>query len=225
MSLVELLCPKCGCGLDPRPGQCIHACRDCGSSWEAIPSHGLVPVPRGLVRPRIAPSPDTSLILLPVWCIKVHREKLPDVADRMAEEIRVPATGLARLPLLVGSARRLTRAASTRADWSGIEALVDPAEIDAETAFAVAESVALRHVPGWPKEQDVESVSIPLGGANLVDWPCAVEGSDLVELVGGLSLPVALVENMRPREQQATLAGAILGMNLPREYTPTQAGS
>ena len=225
MSLVELLCPKCGRGLDPRPGQCIHACRDCGSSWEAVPSHGLIPVPRGLVRPCIAPSRGSSLILLPVWCIKVHREKLPEVSDRMAEEIRIPATGIARMSLLVSAARRLTRAASPRTDWSGIDPLVDPAEIDAETAFAVAESVALRHVPGWPKEQEVESISIPLGSAILVDWPCSVEGSDLVELLGGLSLPVALVENMSPREQQASLAGAILGLNLPREYTPTQAGS
>jgi len=155
----------------------------------------------------------------------VHREKLPEIFERMAEEIRVPATGIARMPLLVSSARLLTRAASPRTDWSGIEALVDPAEIDAETAFAVAESVALRHVPGWPTEQEVESISIPLGGAILVDWPCAVEGSDLVDLVGGLSLPVALLENMSPREQQVTLAGAILGLNLPREYTPTRAGS
>ena len=225
MSLVELICPKCGRGLDPRPGQCIHACRDCGSSWEAVPSRGLIPVPRSIVRPCIAPPRGASVILFPIWCVKVHREKLPEVEDRMAGEIRVPATGIARMALLVASARRLTRAASPRTDWSGIDALVDPAEIDAETAFAVAESVALRHIPGWPKEQDVESTTIPLGGAALMDWPCAVEGSDLVELVGGLSLPVALVENIRPRDQHATLAAAILGLNLPPEYTPTRSGS
>ena len=225
MSLVELICPKCGLGLDPRPGQRIHACRECGSSWEAVPGRGLIPVPRAVVRPCIAPSRGASVILFPIWCVKVHCEKLPEVEDRMAAEIRVPATGIARMPLLVASARRLTRAASPRTDWSGIDTLVDPAEIDAETAFAVAESVALRHVPGWPNEQEVESTVIPLGGAVLVDWPCAVEGSDLIELVGGLSLPAALVENIRPRDQHAGLAAAILGLNLPGEYTPTRTGS
>ncbi len=225
MSLVELICPKCGLGLDPRPAQCIHACRSCGSSWEAVPARGLVAVRRTIVRPRIAPPRGASVILFPIWCIKVHCEKLPEVGHRMAAEIRVPATGLARMPLLVKSARRLTRAASPRTDWSGIDALVDPAEIDAETAFAVAESVALRHVPGWPEETEVETITIPLGGAALMDWPCAVEGTDLVELVGGLSLPLALVENIRPREQRAALAPAILGLDLPREHTPTRTGS
>lgn len=225
MSLVELLCPTCGRGLGPRPGQVIHACRECGASWEAVEGHGLVPVRREIVRPRIAPPSGASLILMPVWCITVHREQLPEVADRMTGEIRVPATGVSRMPLLVASARRLTRAASPREVLEGVDALVDPAEVDAETAFAVAEAVALRHVAGWPQERDVESVRIPLGGALLVDWPCVVEGADLVELVGGLSIPAALGENIGPRDQRSVLGPAFLGLDLPDRYTPSGVNS
>ncbi len=225
MSLVELICPRCGKGLAPRQGQVIHACASCGASCEAVAGQGLIPVVRQIVRPRIAPRSDASLVLMPVWCITVHRESLGEVADRMAAEIRVPATGIARMPLLVATARRLTSAAAPREVWDGVEAIVDPAEIDAETAFAIAESVALRHVTGWPRERDLESVQIPLGGAQLLDWPCAVEGTDLVELVGGLSMPAALGENIGPRDQRAALASSIKGLNLPGKFTPTHASS
>lgn len=225
MSLVELICPACARSLSPGPGQRIHACRDCGRSWEAVAGRGLLAVERALIRPRIAPSTEAPLHLVPVWCIAVHREELGEVARRMAAEIRVPATGIARLPLLVECARRLTRAAAPWEPWPDLQVVADPAEIDAETAFAIAEAVALRHVPGWPRDAEVESVRIPLGGARLVDWPCAVEGSDLVELVGGLSLSRALVEQVEPRDQRAALGPAIAALNLPREFTPTRSGS
>ena len=224
MSLVELLCPRCARGMAPRTGQLIHACPNCHSSWEAVSGQGLIPVARSIVRPRIAPVAGSKLALVPVWCVAVHREEMGDVADRMAAEIRIPANGIARMPLLVAAARRLTRAAAPREDWEGIEAPVDPAEMDAETAFAIAESVALRHVDGWPSESEVETVEIPLGSARLVDWPCAQAGAELVELVGGLSLSPGLVENMGSQDQRGALGSAIGGLNLPREYTPTGSG-
>ena len=225
MSLVELLCPRCGHGMPPKPGQSIHACPSCSASWEAVSGKGLIPVPRLLVKPRIAPPEGSRLVLLPVWCVTVHREQMGEVADRMAAEIRVPANGIARMPVLVQAARRLTRAAAPREDWAGVEPPVDPAEMDVETAFAVAESVALRHVSGWPAEHEVETVRIPLGGARLVDWPCAEIRGELFELVGGLALSTGLTENMGSTDQQRSLASSIDGLNLPREYVPTRASS
>ena len=161
----------------------------------------------------------------PLWCVAVHREQMGDVSERMADEIRIPANGIARMPVLVAAARRLTRAAAPREEWPGIDPPVDPAEMDVETAFAIAESVALRHVNGWPAEHEVESVHIPLGGARLVDWPCAELRGELLELVGGLALSAGLNDSMGSRDQQAPLATAIRGLNLPREYVPTRASS
>lgn len=225
MSLVELLCPRCGQGMPPRPGESIHACPACSASWEAVAGQGLIPVPRLLIRPRMAPPEGGRLVLMPVWCVAVHRAEMGEVADRMAAEIRIPANGIARMPLLMAAARRLTRAAAPREEWTGMEAPLDPAEMDVETAFAIAESVALRHVSGWPAEHEVESVRIPLGGARLVDWPCIELRGELVELVGGLALSSGLNDNMGSRDQQAALASAIQGLNLPRDYVPTRASS
>lgn len=223
MSLIELICPTCGHGLAPRAGQIIHACKDCHASWEAIAGRGLLPVARQIVRPRIAPPRGAQVVLVPVWCVALHRESLPEVADRMPAEIRVPATGIDRMPLLVECARRLTRAAAPREVWEGMEAPVDSAEIDAATAFAIAESVALRHVPGWPSDDQVASTAIPLGSAQLVDWPCATEGPDLVELVGGLSMP-AITDGV-PSAARSALTSAIVGLALPEEFVPTRANS
>ena len=225
MSLMELVCPRCSRGLQPRSGQRIHACSNCGSSWEPVFGSGLVPVARELVRPCFRPEAGARLILLPVWCITVRTDALPMVADRMAPEIRVPANGVRRLPLLVEVARRLTRAGTVREAWSGVGYESESAEMDVETAFAVAESVALRHVPGWPRADDVDKVEIPLGSARLVDWPCTEVGTDLVELVGGLSIAPALVEDASPRDQQGPLAGPIAALELPSGEVLTRARS
>jgi hypothetical protein len=224
MSLVELLCPRCGRGLDPRPRQRVHACAECHGSWEAVSGQGLVPVPRSIVRPKIAPPWDARLVLLPVWCVTVHRERLGKISDRMAGEIRIPANGIARMPLLVAAARRMTRDASPCEDWTAMEAPVDPAEMDAETAFAVAEAVALRHVDGWPSQNEVESVQIPLGSARLVDWPCANVGAELVELVGGLSLPEALVQNIGSRDQRSALGAEIARLDHTSDFVRSRTG-
>lgn len=225
MSLVELICPDCAASMPPRPGQAIHACASCGASWEAVAGHGLARVPRQLACPNVAPGARGTLHLLPVWCVAVHRDRLPGVGERMAAEIRVPATGIGRLALLVESARRLTRAAAPVREWTGVEAVGEGAEIDAETAFAVAEAVALRHVPGWPADEAVETVELPLGGARLVDWPCVAEGSELVELVGGLALPGALFGAGAPRDQRPVLGPALAALGIRPESTPTRSGS
>jgi hypothetical protein len=209
--------------MPPKAGQSIHACPACSASWEAVSGKGLIPVPRLLVKPRMAPPRGARLVLVPVWCVTVHRHEMGEVADRMADEIRIPANGIARLPVLIEAARRLTRAAAPREDWTGVEPPVDPAEMDVETAFAVAEAVALRHVSGWPAEHEVETVRIPLGGARLVDWPCAGHHGEIIELVGGLAFSTGITENMGSRDQQASLAAAIHGLNLPTEYVPTRA--
>ena len=79
---------------------------------------------------------------------------------------------------------------------------------------------------GGPKDvlHEVESVQIPLGSARLVDWPCANVGAELVELVGGLSLPEALVQNMGSRDQRSALGAEIARLDHTSDFVRSRTG-
>jgi hypothetical protein len=189
-SLLALVCPHCGYGLPLHADERILVCPACARSWTSAlgdTEPHLVAQARELVAPRQEMPAVGSIVLLPMWLLRVHTHAMGPAGARMAEEIRVPAVGLARMPLLLQFARNLTRSPAVATRWTGARAAPEPAELTAEDAFAVAELVALRHVEGWPPEGQ-EDVEIALGGARLVDWPCVLRGNELIELVGGLTV-------------------------------------
>ena len=210
MTLLALVCPACASALPAAPERRVLACRDCGRSWRIADGvDRLLPVPRAPVRPRHRPPDGAELLLLPVWRVKVRTEDLAEVAGRLPREVRIPAVGVQRLPLLVQFARNLSRAPLVLEEWEDVQVAVEAAELGAEDAFTLAETVVLRHVDGWPDDASLPTLEIPLSSAHLVDWPCARWRSELIDLVGGLSAPRAMIDAAGLVDRGAALRGAL----------------
>lgn len=210
MSLLALTCPVCADALPAGRDQRVLVCARCARTW-AVPDEGdrLVPQVRTLVRPQCSVPEAAEIVLLPMWLVHLHVESMPRAPRAMASEIRIPAVGMQRLPLLLHFARNLTRAPLEWQQWENVDVPVEPAEVTAADAYALAETVVLRHVEGWPDDASLAQLQIPLGAARLVDWPCARLGSELIELVGGLSTQRALADAAGLRDRRAALSGAL----------------
>lgn len=219
MSLLALICPQCSAALDVAPERRVLVCDTCAKTW-TVPEEGdrLAPTARTLVRPeRVAPE-GAEIVLLPMWLVSLHVESIPQAPPSLPTEVRIPAVGVRRLPVLLHFARNLTRAPLVWQPWEGAQAPVDPAELTPADAYALAETVVLRHVDGWPDDRMLAALELPFGTARLVDWPCARIGSELIELVGGLSTQRALVDaaDLRDRRPQLESALAARDAAMPR---------
>lgn len=210
MSLLALICPQCAAPLPSGAEHQVLVCTTCARTW-SVPSDGdeLVPLARTLVRPVHSVPAGAELVLLPVWAVRLRVEAISRAPRGLPVEIRLPALGVQRLPLLMAFARNLTRAPAAWREWEGVQAAVDPTELSAEDAFALAETIVLRHVEGWPDDASLPDLEIPFGGARLLDWPCARFGSELIELVAGLSTQRALAESSDLRDRRDVLQPAL----------------
>ena len=211
MRLVALACPDCGTSLDVAAEARVLPCHGCRHSFALASDAGrLVRVPRTLVRPRQVADARAAIVLLPVWSVSVDTGALGGVGAALPEVVRLPAVGVARMPLLMQFARNLTRAPAVVEEWSGgPEVVPERAEIPVEDAFTLAETVVLRHLEHWPPDEVLSTLEIPLGSARLLDWPCAVLGGELIELVAGLSIHRSLVEQVPMEDRRAALAPAM----------------
>ena len=210
MSLLALICPQCSDALPAVRERRVLVCERCARTW-AVPEEGerLAPLVRTLVRPECRIPDAAEVVLLPVWLVRLHVESMAQAPPALPTEIRVPAVGVQRLPLLLHFARNLTRCPVTWQEWEGVEVALEPAELTAADAFALAETVVLRHVDGWPDDASLAQLQLPFGAARLVDWPCARIGSELIELVGGLSTQRALVDAADLRDRRDALEAAL----------------
>ena len=204
--LIELVCPRCA---DPLPivgEERIFACRGCATRWMAPESgsKGLIESVRTLVAPQQPLEEAAPLFYLPLWVIRVRTDEMGPVGERMPQEIRVPAFGLGRMPLVLQFARNLSRSPAVWHEWSGPELSIEPAELGASDAFSVAELVVLRHVEGWPGDDDLD-VEIPLGSARLLDWPFTQRGMELIDLVAGLTLHSTALGPLQPADSRTCL--------------------
>ena len=211
MTLIALNCPACAVALGAADERCLFVCEGCGRTLAVSPSaDGLAVVPRRTIRPTRRPAITEPVVLLPVWSVTVQTEDLGGVGEALPRRVFVPAVGVARLPLLLQFARNLTRAPLEPLEWDGVAGVpVEPAEVAAEDAFVMAETVVLRHLDHWPSDERLVDLEVPLGSAGLLDWPCALRGSELVELVGGLSIHRSLVEAVGLRDRRAVLSAAL----------------
>ena len=76
-------------------------------------------------------------------------------------------------------------------------------------AYSVAEMVVLRHVEGWPADDDLDA-EIPLGSARLLDWPFTQRGLELIDLVAGLTLHSTALGPLQPADVRPLLNDAPL---------------
>lgn len=210
MTLLALACPHCATALDDAPERRVFTCTTCARTLTPrLDGRGLLEVPRQLIRPQRRPDDGARLVLLPVWSVTVHTEALGPVGAALPSRVRVPAVGVERLQTLLQFARNLTRAPVDPAAWEGVDVRGEGAEVTAEDALVMAETVVLRHLDAWPSDDQLATLEIPMGAARLLDWPCAIRGSEMIELVGGLSIHRSLVENVELRDRTAELAGAL----------------
>jgi hypothetical protein len=210
MSLLALVCPRCAAPLPVGEELEVFVCKSCARNWFVSPDENLlVPLERTLVRPlRSAPS-GAAVVLLPVWAVRVRVQSIARAPRGLPVEVRVPAVGVRRLPLLLGFARNLTRAPEAWQAWEGGSLAVEPAELSAADAFALAEMIVLRHVDGWPGDAGLQDLEIPFGGARLLDWPCACFGGELLDLVAGLSTQRALIDGIQLSDHRDALHEAM----------------
>ncbi len=208
MVLIALNCPRCAVALDAVDERRVFVCAQCGRALAVPPgSDTLTEVPRQLLRPTRRPDITDPVVLMPVWSVSVHTAELGTVGDALPSRVFVPGVGVARLPLLLQFARNLSRAPIDPRPWSGVDGIgVEPAEVSAEDAFVMAETVVLRHLEHWPSDERLEDLEIPLGSASLLDWPCVLRGSEVVDLVGGLSIHRSLVETVGLRDRRDALS-------------------
>lgn len=215
MGLLALVCPRCAAPLPAGAEREALVCGPCARTW-SVSSDGdaLVPLARTLVRPVHAIASGAEIVLLPVWAVRLRVDAIPRAPRGLPVEIRLPAVGVQRLPLLLAFARNLTRAPVVWQEWEGVEASVEPTELSSTDAFTLAETIVLRHVDGWPDDASLPDLEIPFGGARLLDWPCARFGSELLDLVAGLSTQRALVESSDLRDRRAALQPALEQLSL-----------
>jgi hypothetical protein len=212
IELLDLACPRCGAPLPSAPLRRVFVCAGCRATY--VPRQGregpaLVGIERELVLPREPLPPRGSIVLLPVWRLSVPAAaQLP-----LPREIRVPALGMERMQLLVNLAVHLTRCQTEISAEPAPEVPREPAQLGPEDAFEVAELVAMGVVPGWPADEDVAALQIPLGTPRLLDLPCRLEGLQLVDLVFGRSVAAGLLDGHvladRRSEIEASLSRAI----------------
>lgn len=210
MTLLVLACPHCGSGFDVTAECRVHVCGDCRRTLAPrLDGRGFVEIPRETVRPRLRPATGARIVLLPVWVVGVDTSGFGPVGAALPDEVRIPAVGVARLSILLQFARNLTRAPAASLPWSGVDVAPERAEVAAEDAYVLAETVVLRHLDHWPGDDALESLEVPLGAVRLVDWPCAVRGGEVIELVAGLSVHRALLEGVELADRTRELATAM----------------
>lgn len=210
VTLLVLACPHCGTGLDVTAERRVHVCGDCQRTLTPrFDGQGFVEIDRRPVRPCLRPATGARLVLLPVWSVEVDTTVFGAVGAALPSEVRIPAVGVGRLSILLQFARNLTRAPVGVAPWAGVELSPEPAEVAAEDAFVLAETVVLRHLDHWPGDDALESLEIPLGAVHLLDWPCAIRGGEVIELVAGLSVHRALLEEVDLVDRTQELAAAM----------------
>ncbi len=226
MVLIALNCPRCAVALDAVDERCVFVCTRCGRTLAVAPgSDALSEVPRRLVRPTRRPAVTEPVVLMPVWSVSVHVTEPPSVGDALPARVFVPAVGVARLPLLLQFARNLSRAPIDPQPWSGVDGVgLEPAEVSAEDAFVMAETVVLRHLEHWPSDDQLSDLEIPLGSASLLDWPCALRGSEVVDLVGGLSIHRSLLDAVGLRDRRDALSAGFERLGAPGVASPGPAG-
>lgn len=217
MVLIALNCPRCAVALDAVDERQVFVCTQCGGTVAVAPgSDALAEVPRRLVRPTRRPSVTEPVVLVPMWSVSVRTAELGSTGDALPARVFVPAVGVARLPLLLQFARNLSRAPIDPRPWSEMEDVgVEPAEVSAEDAFVMAETVVLRHLEHWPSDDQLSDLEIPLGSASLLDWPCALRGSEVVDLVGGLSTHRSLVDAVGLHDRRAALQAGFERLGAP----------
>ena len=210
MTLLALACPHCATALDVVSERQVFVCASCERTLSPrLDGRGFLEVPRQLARPAVRPAPGARIVLLPVWAVDVSTEDFGPVGSALPSVVRLPAVGVGRLATLLQFARNLTRAPAQPVAWDAVRVSREPAEVTAEDAFVLAETVVLRHLEHWPGDDALESLEIPLGAARLLDWPCAVRGSEMIDLVAGLSVHRSLVDDVLLTDRTAELTPAI----------------
>jgi predicted RNA-binding Zn-ribbon protein involved in translation (DUF1610 family) len=191
--VLALRCPSCGEALPTRTQMRIWVCPSCATTSMASgrDGEGFQVLERTLVAPQEEFSREEKLYLFPVWSIN----------DRDQGDVRIPATGLERMPLLLSLAQRLTQAQSPWSVWNVARHLPRAgADLHVEEAFAMAELLRRN------AEDLVERAGPRFGGARLLDWPCVSRSSQLVELVGGRAASGRLLEGLQPVARGPELA-------------------
>jgi len=206
MTLLALACPECATALPDAEERHLFVCGTCSRTWSPrLDGRGLMEIPRHPIAPTRRPEPGARVVMIPVWNVTIHTDLLGGIGQSLPSRVRVPAVGVDRLQTLLQFARNLSRAPVAPARWEGVAARAENAELAAEDALVLAETVVLRHLNHWPSDDQLPTLEIPVGGAHLVDWPCAVRGSEVIELVGGLSVHRSLIDGVELADQAGTL--------------------
>jgi len=192
---VALRCPACGQALPTAPERRVFVCAECGGSSTVPPGDAdrLVELRRSLLAPREG-WPEGPVVLVPVWVVPIRRSALDALGEAaLPAELRIPAVGVDRMPLLVAHAVHLSRAPVSSHALPPEGFVGEPAELSIADAFEIAELTAFSLARGWPAAGDEDRVEIPFGPPNLVDLPCRPTPTELVDLVYGLAMPRALL--------------------------------
>lgn len=206
MTLLALACPKCATALPDANERHLFVCGTCARTWSPrLDGRGLMEIPRHPIAPTRRPEPGARVVMIPVWSVTIHTELLGGVGPQLPSRVRIPAVGVDRLQTLLQFARNLSRAPIAPEPWEGVDVRAESAEVAAEDALVLAETVVLRHLDHWPSDDQLPTLEIPVGGAHLVDWPCAVRGGEVIELVGGLSVHRSLIDGVELRDQASAL--------------------
>ena len=204
MSLVALRCPHCGHALPVAPERRIFACEHGHGAFRAAEGR-LWPLSLRRVLPRRPLPPEGDLVLLPLWLLQV--DATSQRAGGLPAELRLPAIGVQRLPLVLDLARNLTK---HQAPWIEDDAhglAFDGAELDVDDAQAIAELVALGLRPGWPPDGEVEAFRLAATAARLVLLPAWRHAGRLEELVGGVSCAASIFEESALTDRRASWTG------------------
>lgn len=209
MTLLALACPNCATALADAPERSLFVCATCARTLSPrVDGRGLIEVTRTSVRPQRRPEAGAQLVLLPTWSVTLHRDLLGGIGVSLPARVLVPAVGVGRLQTLLQFGRNLTRAPIDPQPWDGVDVRGDAAEVAAEDALVLAETVVLRHLDHWPSDDQLPTLDIPLGRAELLDWPCQIRGGELIDLVGGISVQRTMIESVDLTDRTAALEGA-----------------
>jgi hypothetical protein len=137
---------------------------------------------------------------MPFWRLEIPAEVIRSSGDRLPREMRIPAVGLQRSPLLLRWADQLSRVREELGEstpWKRLELTPgpppEPAEIAAEDAYELAELLGLQMVKNWPPADELESWEIPFSSPQLIDWPCAQRHGELEDLIFGRAVSDTLL--------------------------------
>jgi len=202
MKLIGLRCPECARDLPAHPEQRIFSCTQ-GHGPFRLGGDRLWPMRARVVLPATEFPDQGEIVLLPVWVLPLAEQF--QERDRLPAQIRVPAIGLQRLPMVIDFARNLTRSPAPWEESDAGELAFDGASLEAADAMEIAELVALGLHAGWPADEVAQTLEIPFAEPRLVLLPSWRHAQRLQTLCGDVSCPSVLFDEHELADRRVAL--------------------